>query len=58
MTVLMALAFWGLLWGPAGMVLAVPIAATVRIFLMHFETVRPIALLMSGQLPQPPEQRQ
>ncbi len=56
-TVLMSLSFWGLLWGPAGMVLAVPIAATIRIFLMHFETVRPIGLLMSGKLPQPPAQR-
>ncbi len=51
-TVLLALAFWGLLWGVVGMVLAVPIAAMFRIVLSHFSTTRPIANLLAGQLPE------
>ncbi|HNR32987.1 MAG TPA: AI-2E family transporter, partial [Candidatus Hydrogenedentes bacterium] len=51
-TVLLALAFWGLLWGVVGMVLAAPLTAVVRIVLLHFETVRPIAELMAGKLPE------
>jgi AI-2 transport protein TqsA len=50
-TVLLALAFWGLLWGIAGMVLAVPIVAVLRIALLRFETTRPLAELLSGHLP-------
>ena len=55
--VIMALSFWGLLWGPAGMVLAVPITAIMRILLTHFETTHPIAEILAGNLPQPPAQR-
>jgi AI-2 transport protein TqsA len=50
-TVMLALTFWGLLWGMVGMVLAVPITATIRIVLMQFSTTRPIALLLAGHLP-------
>jgi AI-2 transport protein TqsA len=50
-TVLLSLAFWGLLWGVVGMVLAVPIVATLRIVLVQFETTRPLAHLLAGQLP-------
>jgi len=50
-TVLLALAFWGLLWGIAGMVLAVPIVAILRIVLLRFETTRPLAEMLSGRLP-------
>ena len=50
-TVLLALAFWGLLWGIVGMVLAVPIVAILRIVLLRFETTRPLAEILSGRLP-------
>jgi AI-2 transport protein TqsA len=50
-TVLLSLAFWGLLWGIAGMVLAVPIVATLRIVLSRFSTTRPLANLLAGHLP-------
>lgn len=50
-TVLLSLAFWGLLWGIVGMVLAVPIVATVRIVFSRFSTARPLANLLAGQLP-------
>jgi AI-2 transport protein TqsA len=50
-TVLLALAFWGLLWGIVGMVLAMPIVATLRIVLGRFSTTRPLADLLAGTLP-------
>jgi AI-2 transport protein TqsA len=49
--VLLALAFWGMLWGVTGMVLAVPMAAVTRIVLSHFETTRALGDLMAGQIP-------
>jgi AI-2 transport protein TqsA len=50
-TVLLALAFWGLLWGIVGMVLAMPIVASLRIVLSRFSTTRPLAHLLAGELP-------
>jgi AI-2 transport protein TqsA len=50
-TVLLALAFWGLLWGVIGMVLAVPIVAMLRIVFSHFSTTRSLADLLAGHLP-------
>jgi AI-2 transport protein TqsA len=50
-TVLLALAFWGLLWGVVGMILAVPIVAMLRIVFSRFNTTRPLANLLAGQLP-------
>ncbi len=49
--VLLALALWGLLWGIAGMVLSVPLTASIRIVLMEFETTRPVGNLLAGELP-------
>jgi AI-2 transport protein TqsA len=50
-TVLLALAFWGLIWGIVGMVLAVPIVAMLRIVLSKFNTTKPLASLLAGHLP-------
>ncbi len=50
-TILLSLAFWGLLWGPLGMVLAVPITATIRIVLMRFTATKPVGELLAGKLP-------
>jgi AI-2 transport protein TqsA len=50
-TVLLALAFWGLLWGVIGMLLAVPITASIRIVLVRFPTTRPLGDLLAGDLP-------
>ena len=50
-TILLALAFWGLLWGPIGMVLSVPIVASIRIVLLRFATTKPLADLLAGHLP-------
>ena len=45
--ILIALAFWGWMWGISGMILAVPILATFKIFCDHIEPMVPIAEFMS-----------
>jgi len=45
--ILIALAFWGWMWGISGMILAVPILATFKIFCDHIEPMAPIAEFMS-----------
>ena len=50
-TVVLALVFWGLIWGLVGMLLAAPITAVLRIVLAQFETTRPIGNLMAGRFP-------
>lgn len=52
-TILLALSFWGLLWGIVGMFLAAPITAAIRIALMQFDMFRPIAKLMAGDFTEP-----
>jgi AI-2 transport protein TqsA len=49
--ILLALSFWGLLWGVVGMFLAVPMTAIIRIVLMQFDTLRPVGRLLAGELP-------
>jgi len=45
--ILAALAFWGLLWGLPGMVLAVPLTQVAVIVMRHFEGSRSIANLVA-----------
>lgn len=49
--IILALVFWGLLWGVVGMLLAAPITAILRIVFARFEITRPVAELMAGRLP-------
>ena len=49
-TILLALAFWGLLWGPIGMLLAVPIMAALRIVFDKFEITQPASRLAGRTL--------
>ncbi len=51
-TTLLALIFWGVLWGIMGMFLAIPITAIIKIFLERLELTRPIAALMAGRMDQ------
>ncbi len=53
-TILLALSFWGLLWGIVGMFLAAPITAAIRIVLMQFDMLRPVANLMAGDFTESP----
>ena len=50
-TLLLALMFWGLLWGIPGMLLAAPLTAVLRLILDRSETTRPVAELLAGRLP-------
>ncbi len=53
-TILLALSFWGLLWGIVGMFLAAPITAAIRIVLMQFDMLRPVAKLLAGDFTESP----
>ncbi|MEZ4586346.1 MAG: AI-2E family transporter [Gemmatimonadales bacterium] len=51
-TVLIALVFWGLIWGVAGMLLAAPMTAILRIVLAQFDTTWPASELLAGRFPE------
>jgi predicted PurR-regulated permease PerM len=45
--ILLSLTFWGWMWGIAGVILAVPILATFKIFCAHIEPMEPLAEFLS-----------
>jgi predicted PurR-regulated permease PerM len=47
--VLLALAFWGWLWGVVGMILAVPLTVIAKIILENIRETRPLATLFSNE---------
>ena len=47
---LLALIFWGTLWGVVGMLLAAPITSMAKILMERFPLTRPLAELMAGRL--------
>jgi AI-2 transport protein TqsA len=49
LVVLIALSFWGLCWGLAGMILAVPLTAMLKIVLESAPSTRSVASLMGGE---------
>jgi predicted PurR-regulated permease PerM len=42
------LLFWGWVWGGMGLVLAIPITATLRVICDHTESWKPIGRWLSG----------
>ncbi|MBC8278282.1 MAG: AI-2E family transporter [FCB group bacterium] len=46
--VILSLIFWGWVWGIVGMVLAVPLTSTLVIVCESIDSLRPVAILMSG----------
>ncbi len=46
LVIFVSLLFWGWLWGPAGVLLAVPLTATVKIVLEHIPRTRHFAVLL------------
>jgi predicted PurR-regulated permease PerM len=48
--ILFALIFWGFLWGIMGMFLSVPIMAIIKIIFENIESLRPVSILMSGEV--------
>ena len=51
LVVILALIFWGWLWGPVGMILSVPIVAAIMIVCTHFDALRPIAIMLADKPP-------
>lgn len=56
--ILVSLILWGWLWGLWGMILAVPITATLKILFENLEPLRPISVLMSGVVTKEPKTEQ
>jgi len=52
-TVLLALMFWGMMWGLIGMFLATPITAAMKIVMERFEMTEPVAKLLAGRWEDP-----
>ena len=46
---LLALIFWGWLWGPAGMLVAVPLTSLLKFSCDHITGLKPIGVLMGGK---------
>jgi len=53
LVVIVSLMVWGTIWGVVGMFLCVPIMVVLLIVLAHFESTRPVAVLLSadGDIP-------
>lgn len=51
--IIVALIFWGWLWGIWGMILAVPLTAIAKILFENIEPLQPISVLMSGETDAP-----
>jgi AI-2 transport protein TqsA len=54
LVIFVSLLFWGWLWGPAGVLLAVPLTATVKIVLEHIPGTRHFAVLLQRSRPRKP----
>lgn len=48
--ILISLIFWGWLWGIPGMILSVPLTATVKIIFENIPQLKPLAVLMEGKI--------
>jgi AI-2 transport protein TqsA len=49
-TIVLALLFFGMIWGVGGTLLAVPLTAVTRLVLERIESTRPVAELLAGRL--------
>jgi AI-2 transport protein TqsA len=49
-TILLALIFWGMIWGIVGMLLAVPLIAVMKMLFERLEITAPLAQLLAGRL--------
>ena len=47
--VILALSFWGAIWGIVGMILSVPIISVLVIIMAHFSSTKSVAIFMSEQ---------
>ncbi|MEL6252638.1 MAG: AI-2E family transporter [Bacteroidota bacterium] len=44
---IIALTLWGMIWGVIGMILSVPITVVMILVFSHFESTRPVAIMLS-----------
>ena len=44
---LLTLAFWGWIWGVSGIVLAVPLLVTLKVFSSHFDSLASVGVFLS-----------
>lgn len=51
LTVTLALLIWGWLWGAAGLILAIPITAGMKIVFDHVEPLKPFGAWLGGEQP-------
>ncbi len=49
LAIMLALSFWGSIWGVTGMILSVPITVVILIICSQFPSSRPIAILLSNE---------
>jgi len=47
--ILVALIFWGLVWGLWGMLLAIPLTTIIKIIFTNVESLKPISILMGSK---------
>ena len=52
-TILIALIFWGMIWGLVGMLLAVPLVAILKLLFERLEITAPLGNLLAGRLGPP-----
>lgn len=48
LVVFVSMLVWGLLWGPVGMILAVPLMVSVKLVFQRIPALEPVAMLMRG----------
>jgi predicted PurR-regulated permease PerM len=49
LVIILSLAFWGMLWGVVGMILAVPLTVICKIILENIRETKPLATLISNE---------
>jgi predicted PurR-regulated permease PerM len=46
--IIVALIFWGIMWGAWGMILAIPLTTTIKIIFENIDALKPVSIIMSS----------